>query len=169
MCAVIPMSSRCHHSADAPNAASAPASESTSDPTAKKSRCSGAQALGPRGEARGALAGERRRLAQKARVVDLLDQEVRHVGARDEPRGPVARIDQDMIAPRPWSVRQNGWTNDRPVEPTAADDAFLHILVGVNAAKEEAKGGVVEEATVATAVPCSEAGHADQALARTVL
>ena len=90
---------------------------------------------------------------RRIRVVDLLDQEVRHVGTGDEPRGPVARIDQNTIAPRPWSVRQNGWTNDRPVEPTAADDAFLHILVGVNAAKEEAKGGVVEEATVATAVP----------------
>ena len=79
-------------------------------------------------------AGERRRLAQKARLVDLLDQEVRHVGSGDEPGSPVARIDQDTIAPRPWSVHQNGWTNDRPVEPTTADDAFLHILVGVNLA-----------------------------------
>src|SRR5262245_13576379 len=81
----------------------------------------------------------------------------------------ITRIHQDTIAPRPWSVRQNGWTNDRPVEPTAPDNAFLHILVGVNAIKEEVKGGVVEKAAVATAVPCPEAGHADQALDRAVL
>jgi hypothetical protein len=40
-----------------------------------------------------ALAGKRGRLAEKALIVDLLDQEVCHVGAGDEPGGPVARID----------------------------------------------------------------------------
>jgi hypothetical protein len=106
---------------------------------------------------------------QKPRVVDLLDQEVGHISAGDKPGGPVAPIDQDTIAPSPRSIRENGWTNDRPVESTAANDAFLQILVCVNAAKEEAKRGIVEDAPAATAVPCSQAGHADQALDRAVL
>ena len=38
-------------------------------------------------------AREHRRLMQKGVVVDLLDDEIRHVGARDEPACPVARID----------------------------------------------------------------------------
>jgi hypothetical protein len=82
---------------------------------------------------------------QKARVVDLLDQEVGHISAGDKPGDPVARIDQDTIAPSPRSIRENGWTNDRPVESTAANDVFL----------QKAKRGIVDEAAVATAVPCS--------------
>src|SRR4029450_13616062 len=38
-------------------------------------------------------AREHRRLMQKGIVVDLLDQEIRHVSARDETACPVARID----------------------------------------------------------------------------
>jgi hypothetical protein len=41
------------------------------------------------------------RLAQKARVLYLLDEKVRHVGARDRPGGPVARIEQQAIGSRP--------------------------------------------------------------------
>ena len=40
-----------------------------------------------------ASAREHRRLMQKGVVVDLFDYEIRHVGARDEPACPVARID----------------------------------------------------------------------------
>jgi hypothetical protein len=36
---------------------------------------------------------EHRRLMQKGIVVDLLDEEIRHVSARDETECPVARID----------------------------------------------------------------------------
>ena len=77
-------------------------------------------------------------------------------------------------------VRPNSRKSSRPVgrrrertsdtvRQSVPDDAFLHILVRVNLAKEEAKGRVVEEAAVATAVPCSEAGHANQALNRASL
>jgi len=39
-----------------------------------------------------ASAHEHRRLMQKGVVVDLLDEEIRHVGARDEPACPIARL-----------------------------------------------------------------------------
>ena len=39
-----------------------------------------------------ASAHEHRRLVQKNVVVDLLDEEIRHVGARDKPACPIARI-----------------------------------------------------------------------------
>ena len=38
-------------------------------------------------------AREHRRLMQKSVVVDLLDEEIRHIGPRDETACPVARID----------------------------------------------------------------------------
>jgi hypothetical protein len=37
---------------------------------------------------------------QKGVVVDLLDEEIRHVSARDEPACPAARIDQRAIGVR---------------------------------------------------------------------
>jgi hypothetical protein len=45
-------------------------------------------------------ARENRGLMQKGVVVDLLNEEIRHVGARDEPTCPVARIDQSAIGVR---------------------------------------------------------------------
>ena len=45
--------------------------------------------------------GQRWRLANEACIVDLLDKKVRDVGARDEPRAPVARIDSTRYAPVP--------------------------------------------------------------------
>src|SRR5438105_1460487 len=45
-------------------------------------------------------AREYRRLTQKGVVVDLLDEKIRHVGARDESACPAARIDQRAIGVR---------------------------------------------------------------------
>ena len=50
---------------------------------------------------RSASAGEHRRLMQKGVIADLFDEEIRHVGARDEPAFPVAWIDrQAALRPR---------------------------------------------------------------------
>jgi hypothetical protein len=46
---------------------------------------------------RSGSADERGRLVNEACIVDLLDKEVRHVGARDEPGAPVARVDEHAI------------------------------------------------------------------------
>jgi len=40
------------------------------------------------------------RFANEAFIVDLPDKKVRHVGARYEPRAPVAPIDQHAVRPR---------------------------------------------------------------------
>src|SRR6516225_4775589 len=48
---------------------------------------------------------------QKGVVVDLLDEEIRHVGARDA------------------LVGQDHGTHDHPLELAPADDTFLHVLV----------------------------------------
>src|SRR5262245_14149539 len=53
---------------------------------------------------------------QKGTVVDLLDEEIRHVGTRDEPACPAVRIDQPAIRLRLWTVGQNHGTHDHPVE-----------------------------------------------------
>jgi hypothetical protein len=71
----------------------------------------------------------------KARIVDLCDEEVRYIGARDEPGGPVARIDQHTICARARPVGQDGRTNNRPAEPAPADDLTkptldLSVIVG---------------------------------------
>ena len=47
-----------------------------------------------------ASAREHRRLIQKSVVVDLLHEEIRYVGARDEPACSVTRIDQRAIGVR---------------------------------------------------------------------
>ena len=72
---------------------------------------------------------EHRRLMQKGTVVDLLDEEICHVGARDEPACPATRIDQRTIGLRLRSVGQNHGTRDHTVELAPADDAFLHVLI----------------------------------------
>jgi hypothetical protein len=71
-----------------------------------------------------ASAREHRRLMQKSVVVDLLDEEIRHVGARDESACPAAWINQRAIRARLRPVGQNHGTHDHPVELTSADDAF---------------------------------------------
>ena len=86
-----------------------------------------------------ASARERRRLVKKARIVDLCDEEVCHISARDEPGGPVARIDQHTICARARSVGQDGWTKNRPIEPAPADDTLRQVLVGVDTPEEEAR------------------------------
>jgi hypothetical protein len=44
----------------------------------------------------------------------------------------------------PSAVRCLGWSDEQgPVELALADDALLHVLVGVDTPKEQAKGGIV--------------------------
>jgi len=91
-----------------------------------------------------ASAHEHRRLMQKGVVVDLLDEEIRHVGARDEPACPATRIDQRAIGVRPWPIGQDHGTHDHPVELAPADDTFLHVLVVINAPQEQMKRQVIK-------------------------
>jgi hypothetical protein len=80
---------------------------------------------------------ENRGLMQEGVVVDLLDEEIRHVGTRDEPAHPVARIDQGAIGVRLWPIGQDHGAHDHPVELAIADDAFLHILVVIDVAQQQ--------------------------------
>jgi hypothetical protein len=43
---------------------------------------------------------------QKGIVINLLDKEIRDVGARDEPASPVAWIDQRAIGVSLWPIGQ---------------------------------------------------------------
>ena len=81
---------------------------------------------------------------QKCVVVDLLDEEIRHVGARDEPTCPIARIDQRAIGLSLRPIGQDHRTHDHPVELAPADDAFLHVLVVINAPQEQMKRQVIK-------------------------
>src|SRR6266545_6154448 len=63
-----------------------------------------------------ASAREHRRLMQKGVVVDLLDEEIRYVGARDEAPCPAARIDQRAIGVRLRPICQDHGTHNHPVE-----------------------------------------------------
>ena len=76
---------------------------------------------------------------QKGVVVDLLDEEIRYVRARDEPPGPAARIDQRAIGVRLRPISQDHGTHDHPVELAPADDAFLQVLVVIDAAQQQMK------------------------------
>ena len=86
-----------------------------------------------------ASAHEHRRLMQKGVVVDLLDEEIRHVAARDEPACPVARIGQSAIGVSLRPIGQDHGTHDPPVELAPADDTFLHVLVVIDAPQEQMK------------------------------
>jgi hypothetical protein len=76
---------------------------------------------------------------QKGVVVDLLDEEIRYVGARDEPPCPAARIDQRAIGVRLRPIGQDHGTHDHPVELAPADDAFLQVLVVIDAPQQQMK------------------------------
>src|SRR5208337_5651346 len=101
---------------------------------------------------------------QKGIVVDLLDEEVCHVGARDEPACPVARIDQRAIGVRPRPIGQNYGTHDHSVELTPANDAFLHVLVVIDAPHQQMKCHVIKKSAAAAAVTRPETCYADQPL-----
>jgi len=79
---------------------------------------------------------------QKGIVINLLDQEIRHVRARDEPASPVARIDLRAIGIRP--IGQDHGTHDHPVELAPTDDPFLHVLVGIDAPQWQMKRHVMK-------------------------
>jgi hypothetical protein len=51
---------------------------------------------------------------QKGIVVDLLNEEIRHVCTRDEPACPVARIDQRAIGVSLRPIGQDHGTHDHP-------------------------------------------------------
>src|SRR5437868_3102426 len=101
---------------------------------------------------------------QKGVVVDLLDEEIRYVGARDEAPCPAARIDQRAIGVRLRPIGQDHGTHDHPVELAPADDALLQVLVVIDAPQQQMKRRTTKEPAAAEAVACPEARHADQPL-----
>ena len=70
-----------------------------------------------------ASAREHRRLMQKSVVVDLLDEEIRHLGARDESACPAAWINQRAIRVRLRPVGPPGAPRSRS-QPPNRDTAF---------------------------------------------
>ncbi|SRR5258708_37348032 len=101
---------------------------------------------------------------QKGIIVDLLDEKIRHVGARDEPACPVARIDQRAIGVGLRPIGQDHGPDDHPVELAPADDEFLHVLVVIDTSQHQVKSHVIKKSTAAAAVASPEARHADQPL-----
>jgi hypothetical protein len=68
-------------------------------------------------------AREHRRLMQEGVVLDLPDEEIRYVGARDEPPCPAARIDQRAIGVR---VRRAN-LKYRPLKPMSGWSARRYL------------------------------------------
>src|SRR5262249_25317552 len=90
---------------------------------------------------------------QKSVVVDLLNEEIRHIRARDEPARPVAWIDQRGLAVRLRPSGQDYGPPDPQVELAPADYSFLRVLVVIAASP-----------AMAAAFARPEACHADQPL-----
>src|SRR5207247_5837538 len=97
------------------------------------SRCSTAR--WPRGLTLRSRKGarEHRHLMQKRIVINLLDKEIRDVGARDEAATPVAWIDQRTIGVCLRPIGQSHGTHNHPVKLAPTDDPFLHVLVVIDA------------------------------------
>jgi hypothetical protein len=89
---------------------------------------------------------------EKGVVVDLLDEEIRHVGARDEPACPAARIDYRAIGIRFRPIGQDHGTHNHPVELAPADDTFLHVLIVIEASHQQTERGAIKKPAVAAAV-----------------
>ena len=104
-----------------------------------------------------ASAREHRRLMQKGVVVDLLDEEICHVGARDEPACPIARLGQRAIGVSLWPIGQDHGTHDHPLELAPADDTFLRVLVVIDAPQQQMKPQAIKKPTVAATVARPEA------------
>src|SRR5215831_1511390 len=89
---------------------------------------------------------------EKGVVVDLLDEEIRHVGARDEPACPVARIGQRAIGVSLRPIGQDHGTHDHPVELAPTDDALLYVLVVIDTPQQQVKSHVIKKPAVAAAI-----------------
>src|SRR5262249_1223220 len=83
---------------------------------------------------------------------DLPDEEIGHVGARDESACPIARINQRAIGVSLRPIGQDHGTHDHPVELAPADDTFLHVLVIIEAPQQQMKCHAVKKPAVAAAV-----------------
>src|SRR5262249_20368701 len=88
---------------------------------------------------------------QKGIVINLLDKEIRDVGARDEAATPVAWIDQRAIGVCLRPIGQDHGTHDHPVELAIADNSFLRVLVVIDA-PQQTKRHVIKKPTAAAAV-----------------
>src|SRR5262250_2754622 len=97
-------------------------------------------------------------------VVDLLNEEIRHIRARDEPARPVAWIDQRAVGVRLRPIGQDYGTHDPPVELAPADYSFLRVLVVIDASHQQMKPQVIKKPAMAAAFARPEACHADQPL-----
>src|SRR5262249_44969022 len=88
---------------------------------------------------------------QKCVVVDLLNEEIRHIRPRDEPARPVAWINQRAVGVRLPPIGQDHGTHDHPVELAPADHSFLYILVVINASHQQMKPQVIKKPAMAAA------------------
>src|SRR5271165_1659555 len=104
------------------------------------------------------------RLSEKRIVVDLLDQEIGDIGARDETASPVFPIDQCAVGAGSRSIRQDNRASNHPFERALADNLLLHVLVVVGTPEKEVKCRVVEKSALVAAVARAEAGQTDQPL-----
>src|SRR5262249_75430 len=111
----------------------------------------------PRSPRRLPSARKHRRLMEKGVVVDLLDEEIRYVGARDEGPCPGAGSDQGGIGVRLWPIGQDHGTHDHPVELAPTHNALLQVLVVIDAPKQQMKRGTTKEPAAAEAVARPEA------------
>src|SRR5262249_15886477 len=70
---------------------------------------------------------------------------------------------------RLWPAGQDHGTHDHPVELAPADDAFLYVLVVIDAPQQQMESHVIKKPTTAAAVARTEARYADQSLDSSLL
>src|SRR5262249_52425683 len=97
---------------------------------------------------------------QKGVVVDLLDEEIRHVGARDEPACTTAGLRQRAMGVSFCPFGQDQGPHDPPVNLPPADNTFLPALVVIAAPQQKINPPTKKNPAVAATVARPEARHA---------
>ncbi len=97
-------------------------------------------------------------------IIDLSNQKVSDVGARDDPVTPLRRLAQGLVPPGSLSVGQDPGPCNRPLERTVFDQPFLLGLVRVGASEHDLEWQALEAADAGAAVTGPETSDADQPL-----
>lgn len=104
-----------------------------------------------------------RRLAEFLFALDLLDEKIGDIRARDFSAPPVRRIDQHTIRSSVRTACEETGPDNRPVQFALADDPLLHVLVVTGLLQNTlTRESLKQQPAFGRAVTRAEPRHADQ-------
>ena len=105
---------------------------------------------------------QHRSLTNVRPILDLSNEELGDVRARDDPVSPLGGIGNNLVASYRRSTCQNSRPRDRPILPALLDQTLLQTLVAIGSTKDDLERQPLQAADARAAIASSKTGHTDQ-------